>query len=146
MEKTLFYMWPTLKYQIVVFFCVAALWGEEYPIMNKEFSMSKEKQYFVIGYSLFFIVYSIVPCGDSSINCRCTMSYDYLRNGLCFFSFFIDVEEPWPGYILVSPGNVKTFSLIEFSIWLWFPPGRSVRPIDSQNSVSPLKSIPSFLK
>ena len=63
--------------------------------------------------------------------------------GLYSFSCPMVVASPCPGYTLVSSGSKKSFSRI-----LWMsseadPPGKSILPTESSNSVSPSIKMPS---
>jgi hypothetical protein len=52
------------------------------------------------------------------------------------------VLEPWPGRTIVSSASVSTFVRSVSVIIRMSPPGRSVRPIEPANSVSPANITP----
>ena len=63
------------------------------------------------------------------------------ENGFVRRSCPIVVSSPWPDQTTVSSGKRKRTSRIERSRVFRSPPGRSVRPIDPANSVSPTNSV-----
>src|SRR5690606_24432194 len=67
-------------------------------------------------------------------------------NGLYRFSSPMVVAGPCPGYTFVSSGNVYSFSRMERANWSKSPPGKSVRPMEPWNNVSPAKTTPSNTK
>ena len=56
----------------------------------------------------------------------------------------IVVGWPWPEWTTVSSGNVNSTFLIDESSVCMSPPGRSVRPIDPANNVSPTNEVRSL--
>ena len=78
------------------------------------------------------------------IGARRARGYEKLvavRNGFVRRSWPIVVASPWPDYTTVSSGNDSSTSRIDRSSVARSPPGRSVRPIEPANSVSPTNSI-----
>src|SRR5258708_9775854 len=53
----------------------------------------------------------------------------------------IVVCSPWPDHTTVSPGKLNNTSRIDRRKVSMLPPGKSVRPIDPANSVSPTNSV-----
>src|SRR5271157_1000135 len=63
------------------------------------------------------------------------------RNGFVARSSPMVVKGPCPGTTMVSSGSASTGPCNDCMIFLYEPPGRSVRPIEPANSVSPAISF-----